>query len=64
MAMLNQYADALQCLDKALEINPEDVTALGNKAAALRRLGREDEAAEYDEKVKQLMTTRGPHTVL
>jgi hypothetical protein len=40
------------------------MTTLGNKAAALRRLGRDEEAAEYDEKVKELMVTRGPHTVL
>jgi Flp pilus assembly protein TadD len=62
--MLNQYEEALDCLNKSLDINPEDITTLNNKAAALRRVGREAEAAEYDEKVRELMITRGPHTVL
>lgn len=63
-AMLNDYAEAVVCLDRSLGINPGDVTALNNMAAALRRMGREGEAAEYEEKARDLLATRGPHTVL
>ncbi len=39
-----RFADALQALDRTLQLDPERVPALGAKAAALRGLGRQKEA--------------------
>ena len=64
LAMLDKYNEALESFDIALNINPEDALALNNKAAALHRMGLEDEAAELAERVIDLTTGKGNHTVI
>jgi len=41
---LGRYAEAINCCDKALEINPQDADALVNKGFSLERLGRFEQA--------------------
>jgi tetratricopeptide (TPR) repeat protein len=45
-SILNKYGEAIECYDKAIEINPTDVIACNNKAVTLGNLGRHDEAIE------------------
>ena len=55
LALINQYRfnEAIECYDKALKINPNNVKAWNNKAFALHNLNRLDEAIEcYDEALK------------
>ena len=43
---LNRFDEAIECYDKALKINPNNVKAWNNKAFALHNLNRLDEAIE------------------
>jgi len=46
---LGRHHEAIDCFDKALELNPRDAAAWNNKGNALNRLGFWDEAADcYD----------------
>ena len=50
---LNRFDEAIECYDKALKINPNNVKAWNNKAFALHNLNRLEEAIEcYDEALK------------
>jgi WD40 repeat protein/tetratricopeptide (TPR) repeat protein len=49
-----QLDKALALFDKALEVNPEDVDALGDKARILNRLGKYAEAVAYWERVLKI----------
>ncbi len=42
-----QYAEALQCFDQGLAVDPDDGALLTFKGAALGRLGRYEEGAKY-----------------
>jgi tetratricopeptide (TPR) repeat protein len=44
---LNQHNDALEYYDKSLRIDPNDVTALMNKAISLSHLGSYKDAINY-----------------
>ena len=55
LALINQYRfnEAIECYDKALKINPNNVKAWNNKAFALHNLNRLDEAIEcYDKSLE------------
>ena len=55
LALINQnrFNEAIECYDKALKINPNNVKAWNNKAFALHNLNRLDEAIEcYDKALK------------
>lgn len=41
---MERYEDAVESLDKALEIDPQSPIVWHNKGVALSRLGRENEA--------------------
>lgn len=41
-----KYDEAVGCMDKVLEIDPNDATALANKGEALLYLGKYDEAIQ------------------
>ena len=47
---LNRFDEAIECYDKALKINPNNVKAWNNKAFALHNLNRLEEAIEKKEK--------------
>ncbi len=50
---LNRFNEAIECYEKALKINPNNVKAWNNKAFALHNLNRLEEAIEcYDEALK------------
>jgi tetratricopeptide (TPR) repeat protein len=49
-----KYKEAIECYDKALEINPESADALNNKGAALDDIGKYEEAIECYEKALKL----------
>lgn len=50
---LNRFNEAIECYDKALKINPNNVKAWNNKAFALHNLNRLDEAIEcYDKSLE------------
>jgi Flp pilus assembly protein TadD len=57
LAGLGKFEEAIAKFDEAIAINPHDPTPWNNKAASLRRLGRDKEAEECAEKVREL--TRG-----
>ena len=44
--MLDRHEEALQCLDKALELDPRYSVAWNNKGAALVKLDRHEEALQ------------------
>ena len=55
LTLINQYRfnEAIECYDKALKINPNNVKAWNNKAFALHNLNRLDEAIEcYDKSLE------------
>ena len=62
--MTGRYQDAVDAFTSALEINPADITAWNDKAAALRRLGRDGEAEFCTRKVIEISRNRGPSLVL
>jgi len=43
---LARFEEALEVLDKAIEVNQKDIAAVSNKGAALLNLGRFEEALE------------------
>jgi tetratricopeptide (TPR) repeat protein len=51
------YAEAIQCYDKALEINPKDETVWNNRALTLVRLNRFSEAIESYDKALEINPT-------
>jgi Flp pilus assembly protein TadD len=57
LAGLGRFDEAIGKFDLAIGINPYDPTPWNNKAASLRRLGREEEAGACADRVREL--TRG-----
>jgi tetratricopeptide (TPR) repeat protein len=51
---LGRYEEALQAIDKALELNPDYFDAWYNKCVALRKLGRYKEAQIAFKKASEL----------
>ena len=51
---LGKYEDAIECSDKAIEINPEDEKAWNNKGVALVGLDRYEEAIECYDKALEI----------
>lgn len=49
-----QFTDAIQCLDKALEIEPRSAPAWANKGACLASMGRFDEAKQCFDKALEI----------
>src|SRR5690348_194625 len=49
-----EYDEAIECYDKALEIDPKDADALNNKGLALNKLGKYKEAIEYYDKASEI----------
>ena len=50
---LGRFEEAIECLDKAIEINPMNEVTWNNKGNALSRLGRHEEAIDcYDRALK------------
>jgi tetratricopeptide (TPR) repeat protein len=45
--LLNRYDEAIECLDKALEIEPKSTETLVNKGVCLDYLHRYEEAIQY-----------------
>lgn len=64
LAMLGLYNEAIESLDIALNINPGDIMALNDRASSLHETGREDEAMECIEKMMEIATGSGHHTVI
>jgi Flp pilus assembly protein TadD len=54
---IGRFEEAILSFDESIAINPHDPTPWNNKAASLRRLGRDQEAETCAEKVREL--TRG-----
>ncbi len=55
MFALGEFEKAMQCFDKAIGLKPSDLSGLYfDKAWALRRLGRDDEATRYFQKADSL----------
>jgi tetratricopeptide (TPR) repeat protein len=48
---LGKYKEAIECYDKALATDAEDVTALNNKGVALDNLGKYKDALKQFDKV-------------
>ncbi len=54
LTILGRYDEALECIDAALKINPENEVAWVNRGTALSRLGRHREALKsFNEAIKQ-----------
>jgi len=51
---LGKLQEAIDCYDRALEIDPRYAKALHNKAVALNKLGRHNEAVECLDKAKEI----------
>ena len=51
---LSQYEDSLQYFDAALEIEPDNIDVLKNKAFTLAQLGQLEEASKYFEMANQM----------
>ncbi|MBQ6628294.1 MAG: tetratricopeptide repeat protein [Methanobrevibacter sp.] len=51
---LNRFDEAIECYDKALKINPNNVKAWNNKAFALHNLNRLEEAIECYDKTLEI----------
>ena len=49
-----KHDEAIQYLDKALQVDPNNTHALGNKGGALSSLGKYDEAIPYFDKALQI----------
>jgi protein O-GlcNAc transferase len=49
LAHLDRAGEAMTCYEKAISLEPDDITGYAHKARLLEQLGREDEAlALYD----------------
>jgi len=59
LTALGYHLEPLDCYRRALEIDPDDVLALTNHAAALVRVGRFEEAARHARRAVQLLPMRG-----
>ena len=53
-AFIKKYDEALECSNKALELDPNNSDNLNNKAWALSNLGKNDEALECSNKALEL----------
>ena len=49
-----KYLEAIECFNKALEIDPEYAEAWNNKGISLRKLGRYEEAIECYDKALEI----------
>jgi Flp pilus assembly protein TadD len=58
LAGLGRFQEAVESFDRAIAQNPHDITPWNNKAAALRRLGRDAEADACAERVRELAMGR------
>ena len=54
LILLGKYEEAIEYVDKALEINPRDVASLTNKGTALDKLGSYEEAIECYDKALEI----------
>src|ERR671931_375749 len=48
------FAEAIQCYDKAVEVDPKDVRGYNGKGAALGSLGRYEEAIKWYDKAVEV----------
>jgi tetratricopeptide (TPR) repeat protein len=51
---MGKHKEALQYLDKALELDPNNVFAISNKGFALHNMGKHKEALQYLDKALEL----------
>jgi tetratricopeptide (TPR) repeat protein len=51
---LGKYPKSLQCIERALDINPSFATALYRMGWTLKKLGKNDEAEQYFDKARLL----------
>jgi tetratricopeptide (TPR) repeat protein len=51
---IGKYGEALECIDKALKLNPESVGILYTKGNILKHLNRVQEALDYFNKSLEL----------
>ena len=54
LAELGRHAEAIDCYDRGLEIDPKDHFAYSNKGISLDMLGRHDEAKKCFEEVGRI----------
>jgi tetratricopeptide (TPR) repeat protein len=54
LAGLKKYEDAIECFNKAIEIDPKYKTAWNNKGNVLNELNRHDDAVECYNKVAEI----------
>jgi tetratricopeptide (TPR) repeat protein len=54
---LNRHQNALECYDASLRIDPDDVTALMNKAISLSHLQNYKDAIEFYDKAQSIDST-------
>ena len=59
MYILGRYEEAIECFDRALEINPNFAEAWNNKGNVLDELGRYEEAVESKGKAAFLFYLEG-----
>ena len=53
--VIMEYEKEIECYDKVLKIDPNDVSAITNKGLALDNLGRYEEAIFYYNKALEIM---------
>ena len=53
---LSRFKDAIECYDKAIEINPQFLTAWENKAFAEEKLGKFSELQESKLRINEIKT--------
>jgi tetratricopeptide (TPR) repeat protein len=51
---MNKYNEAIQCYDKALEINPRDAKAWNNKGLAYADMNKYNEAIQCYDKALEI----------
>jgi Flp pilus assembly protein TadD len=54
LIILERYEEAIEALDKALELDPQFAYAWYNKGVVLEKLGKSDEAQVCYDKAKEL----------